>query len=708
MIDTFVKTGSDLNTVTFNDNKTALYRAIAKGHKNIILKLLSAGADINRKTSEGLICLDEATVETRCFIITNFDFTVESLREDNYRLWFGFIKTEGEGIDLKILAYATRFSELCSAKNADGLSATDAASFKNRKAIESLFLWHGRYRISQQALPEHQSQTSVVFKAIDENADESKGEPKQVALKLMRLESQFNKELDARSNHHFNPSYIVEVLRSYSPCDRTNTDKRRASLQKLTSKKLLINDFDLPDNQSSIRKNGAESMYCIVMPFVDRNMFVAMKQDRFTGKDMEEVKYIFRRLIFCVRELHDHGILHGDIKPLNICRGNDGWKLIDLDAVSRIGAEFVGDKCSTAYIPPEGLYKITSSGSEKTASKYVVRNKSNLKGCGLSDAEVDKELIIAHPSWDTWALGCILYQLCNEHGRPLFEMDQDDNLFFEEGEIDNLEILYSWPDNVKQRKMLQILDPVARNLVSQLLYREDSKRPSLERVLAHSFLTSKSVARLPGEPANFDIFLSYRVKSDLHHAERVYNDLKSLGIRVWWDRRSLEPGLSWKDGFCHGLLKSRFFVCLISRNSINNTSGSRIGNFSDLTEFSPCDNVLLEYRLALELKCLGFIEKVFPVFIGDIAYDTLEMPIYGNFFQAGCIQRLEELPDLSVTEVETTVNHIMDEQGLGEMLSPDRSVRNVVSQILSFQGISVEGEVDKAFSKVASEIQLML
>ena len=705
-----MRTGSDLNIVTFNDNKTALYRAVVKGHKTIILKLLSAGADITRKTSDGLICWDEATVETRCFIITKFDFSLESMRDDNYRLWFGFIKTEGDGIDLKILAYAMRFPELCAVKNLEGVSATDVATFKNRRAIESLFLWHGRYRISQQALPEHQSQTSVVFKAIDESADESKGEPKNVALKLMRLESQFYKELEARKNHHFNPSYIVEVLRSYSPLDRTNSEGRRMSIKKLTSKRQLFDDIEEPSHENSIRKDGAESMYCIVMPFVDRNMFVAMKQDRFAGKDMEEVKYIFRRLIFCVRELHDNGILHGDIKPLNICRGNDGWKLIDLDAVSKIGVDFVGDKCSTAYIPPEGLYKLSASGSdESSSSKYVVRNKSNLQDCAsLNDAELNKELIVAHPSWDAWALGCILYQLCNEHGRPLFEMDQDDNLFFEEGEIDNPGMLHSWPDHVKQRKMLHILDPVARNLVSQLLYREASKRPSLERILAHTFLTSKSVARLPGEAANFDVFISYRVKSDLHHAERVYNDLKSLGIRVWWDKKSLEPGLSWKDGFCHGLLKSRFFICLISRDAINNCSGNRAGNFSNLTEYSPCDNVLLEYRLALELKCLGFIEKVFPVLIGDISDGSRDIVTYGNFFQAGCIQNVEELPNISVNEVESTVNHIMDEQGLGERLSPDRSVREVISKILSFQGICVEGEADIAFSKVASEIQLML
>ena len=47
------------------------------------------------------------------------------------------------------------------------------------------------------------------------------------------------------------------------------------------------------------------------------------------------------------------------------------------------------------------------------------------------------ELLIAHPSFDVWALGCILYQLCTEDVRPLFQGGQDDNLTSLKSDIGN-------------------------------------------------------------------------------------------------------------------------------------------------------------------------------------------------------------------------------------------------------------------------------
>ena len=69
-------------------------------------------------------------------------------------------------------------------------------------------------------------------------------------------------------------------------------------------------------------------------------------------------------------------------------------------------------------------------------------------------------------------------------------------------------------------------------------------------------------------------------------------------------------------------MKSKWFVCLISRNSINSANDLR-ANFSRLQSDSPCDNVLLEFRLALELLGLGLLEGVIPVLIGDSIPESL-------------------------------------------------------------------------------------
>ena len=66
-----------------------------------------------------------------------------------------------------------------------------------------------------------------------------------------------------------------------------------------------------------------------------------------------------------------------------------------------------------------------------------------------------------------------------------------------------------------------------------------------------------------------------------------------------WDKVRLEPGQSWEEGFCDGLLKSRIFLPILSRGAINHPDKSW-QNFSQLTTDSNCDNVLLEHLLSLE------------------------------------------------------------------------------------------------------------
>jgi hypothetical protein len=82
------------------------------------------------------------------------------------------------------------------------------------------------------------------------------------------------------------------------------------------------------------------------------------------------------------------------------------------------------------------------------------------------------------------------------------------------------------------------------------------------------------------------------------------------------DSERLAPGESWEEGFCDGLAKSRSMVVLYSRGAINDPNSDR-SNFSRLEEQSPCDNLLLESRLAIELQKAGLLEKIYPVFIGN-------------------------------------------------------------------------------------------
>ena len=444
------------------------------------------------------------------------------------------------------------------------------------------------------------------------------------------------------------------------------------------------------DATGQLTKTNADKLYLLVMPLADRNLFVALKQERWAGKNMEEVRHVFVQLVHCVEHMHEKGVLHADLKTLNMVRTAGQWKLIDLDAACEIGKEPVGHKSSSAYVPPEAIYV-----DEKTDSACVRSVVAVKKG------EANYELLTAHPSFDVWSLGCILYQMCTADVKPLLQGGQDDNLVGLRKDVDNLFALAEWSPELKADKLADIPDKLARNLLSQMLHKDPLQRPSLARVLAHSFLSGRKVARLVGEKSKYDVFLSYRVASDSQHVEKLYHLLTAQGFKVYWDKLCLEPGVDWEQGFCEGLVSSRAFVPLLSRDAINHADNDW-QNFSKLTADSKCDNVFLEHRLAVELQGLGLIEKIFPIFVGNFDTTTLE---YSDYFKSGCHPSLSEV---TVKSVEEKLRHHMESQALGTPIVPDRTLASVVGAITACQGAFIIGPADATFAAAAASIAKML
>jgi len=148
-------------------------------------------------------------------------------------------------------------------------------------------------------------------------------------------------------------------------------------------------------------------------------------------------------------------------------------------------------------------------------------------------------LIVAHESFDTWSFGVVLFELCS--GIPLFLANSEDNIFYE-----SMLDLYAFTDKYKKKRMAEIQNMEARNLVSQMLTKDPLKRPRMAQVLDHPFLSGKKAARMLGEVAEFDVFVSYRVQSDVKHAEILYDKLTEAGLKVWWDKKCLLPGVPWQ------------------------------------------------------------------------------------------------------------------------------------------------------------------
>jgi serine/threonine protein kinase len=502
-----VDAGADLNQYDWKGN-TALHLAIKENQndcKDVALILMKGGADVTHKNNENSEAFDLLTDRQGFFMKTDFSFDIFVANID---VWFYLLQiTDVEGLETRILDHVIKNGELATRKDRNGRVAVDVATPKNKEAINSVFLWHGKYRVTE-ARPEHTSATCFVYRGYDESDVDANGHPAPVAIKLMRMKAHFTRELGAR-DLGFSNDFIVGIKDRYPKTD-TETEEWPEVTAFDTSGKVTLNKIE------------AEQFFCIVMPLANRNMFVALKQERFAGRNMEEVRHVFTQIVKCIDHMHGKGMLHADIKTLNIVRVDTTWKMIDFDAACMIGKDSVGFKSSSCYVPPETLYIDTKRNT------IAVRSSAA--------KEHPYELVRAHPSFDVWGLGCILYQLTNADVRPLFQGGQDDNLTADRNEDDNLWRLIEWSEDTKRRKLARIVDDTAKNLLNQLLMKDASKRPTIERILAHPFVSKKSVSRMVGQAAEFDVFISYRVASDVQHAEIVYNTLTEKGLKVWWDK----------------------------------------------------------------------------------------------------------------------------------------------------------------------------
>ena len=418
------------------------------------------------------------------------------------------------------------------------------------------------------------------------------------------------------------------------------------------------------ETQTELEKLNLQGYkYALIMHAAEKNLKHLLDSDYICGKDWVEIKSIGKHIADCLKHMHSKQFIHGDIKPLNICKmGVQGsYKLIDLDASIRYAppeqAQYCGSKSSSAFAAPEMIVYDT--------------NRQMYRVCDTGDR------ILATVSQDIWAFGCVMYNLCT--GAPLFLSNDEDNLTSQK----DLAILKNWNrDHLMEALDKDILDLDVRHFLSLLLAGDPKHRlPTMEHVLSQAFFTNKSPGRLAGaKTASFDVFLSYRVDSDLHMAQDLYHILTAKGLRVWWDRMSLADGVDWERGFCAGLISSRIFVPLLSHQGIQE-------RFSQLAEDSRCDNVFLENRLALELQDRGLTEKIFPIFVG--AKSTVRQQNFYDKYYPGAVSTKY------VHSVERKViDHLM-ETGLGLPLRHNMTVSKVKDEICKCNGGFVMSIDDK-------------
>jgi serine/threonine-protein kinase TTK/MPS1 len=176
--------------------------------------------------------------------------------------------------------------------------------------------------------------------------------------------------------------------------------------------------------------------------------------------DLNFIRYMWQQMLSAVQTVHNHKIVHCDLKPANFLLVAGRLKLIDFgiskaimnDTTNIVRENQVG---TVNYMSPEALQE--SSSSEKGRIK------------------------IGRAS-DVWSLGCILYEM--SYGKPPF------------AQFTLIQRLHKILDSAYEIEFGPC-DPILKEVIRSCLQRQSKKRLSLEELLVHPFLIPKSLSLPP-------------------------------------------------------------------------------------------------------------------------------------------------------------------------------------------------------------------
>ncbi|XP_066558323.1 dual specificity protein kinase Ttk [Amia ocellicauda] len=195
-----------------------------------------------------------------------------------------------------------------------------------------------------------------------------------------------------------------------------------------------------------------------------------------------ERKFYWRNMLEAVQTIHQHGIIHSDLKPANFVIVNASLKLIDFGIANHIQPDVTSivkdSQVGTLnYMPPEAI-KDPSSFGGKPRSKIS-------------------------PKSDVWSLGCILY--CMTYGKTPFQHITN--------QITKLQAIIDPSCDIE---FPDISEKDLQDVLRRCLVRNPKERISIAELLEHPYLQLQQ-QRQP-EPAQFN-------NQDL---KRIFSELAAL------------------------------------------------------------------------------------------------------------------------------------------------------------------------------------
>ena len=118
--------------------------------------------------------------------------------------------------------------------------------------------------------------------------------------------------------------------------------------------------------------------------------------------DITSTRYFWKEMLECVQAVHNHDIVHSDLKPANFLLLQGRLKLIDFGISNAIADDTVN------------VHREQHIGTPNYMSPEALIDSNAAAGLPASEGKMMK---LGKPS-DVWSLGCILYQMV--YGKPPF------------------------------------------------------------------------------------------------------------------------------------------------------------------------------------------------------------------------------------------------------------------------------------------------
>jgi len=204
---------------------------------------------------------------------------------------------------------------------------------------------------------------------------------------------------------------------------------------------------------------------------------LARRREKGQTLSVEELRKVQWTLVTIVSGLHAVGYVHFDIKPANVMRFDNTWKLIDFDGAMKSGTMVPPDKCSVTpfYMPPE-MALLSKEGHFDSIMASRLMDVWSVGLCAL-------EAVFLQPVLRPWYI---------EWRGP----DGNDDKFIEWlGDYTTDPIISG-----DMRAAMDDIDPNMRDLLEKMLQKDPKKRHCITQCLVHPWF----------EPVRSSLWVEYR------------------------------------------------------------------------------------------------------------------------------------------------------------------------------------------------------